>query len=183
MNKLTISKDSPCLYATSVAKDRLPVFRTDKIKSIFCDAMNEARVSGKFLIFAYCIMPDHVHLIADSSREPSDIMRFINGISSKRIIDYLKAEGHTSSLEKLRHEKMKRQYRYSLWEHHPNTYLLTSEATFMEKVNYIHLNPVRAKLVEWPEDYRWSSSRCWKRAPLKDEPLNVDNEKIVWRVS
>jgi putative transposase len=181
MNQHTISKDSPCLFATSVANRRLPVFQTDTMKSLMCAAMNEARQSGNFLIFAYCIMPDHVHIVADSSRKPSDIVRFINGISSRRILDYLKSNGFKSSLEKLRHEKGKRQYQYSLWEHHPDTFLLTTEAAFMEKVNYIHMNPVRAGLAERAEEYRWSSARCWKKSPWRDEPLLVDIDQIVWR--
>jgi putative transposase len=51
----------------------------------------------------------------------------------------------------------------------------------MQKVNYIHLNPVRAGLVERAEDYRWSSARCWLRRTAEDEPLRMDLEKIDWR--
>ena len=45
----------------------------------------------------------------------------------------------------------------------------------MEKVNYIHQNPVRAGLCERAEDYQWSSARIWKRRPLENEPLLMDN--------
>jgi hypothetical protein len=58
---------------------------------------------------------------------------------------------------------------------------LTAESTFMQRVHYIHQNPVRAGLVERAEEYRWSSVRCWKRCPLDDEPLRVDVDQIVWR--
>jgi hypothetical protein len=51
----------------------------------------------------------------------------------------------------------------------------------MQKVNYIHQNPVRARLVELAEDYRWSSVRIWKRRPLEDEPLVIDIDRINWR--
>jgi len=44
-----------------VAKDRLPVFRLDTLKSIACTALNEARDTGVFLILADVIMPDHFH--------------------------------------------------------------------------------------------------------------------------
>jgi len=56
-----------------------------------------------------------------------------------------------------------------------------SEAMFMQKVNYIHLNPVRAGLVEKATDYRWSSARIWQGCPLEDEPLKVNMDKIRWR--
>jgi REP element-mobilizing transposase RayT len=64
-----ISPNSPAYYLTSVAKDRLPVFRQDTLKSIACSALNEARNSGGFLLFAYVIMPDHIHVITDGEKK------------------------------------------------------------------------------------------------------------------
>jgi hypothetical protein len=51
MNKFQISRDSQALYITMVAKDPLPVFQTDAIKQVTCEALNEARGSGGFLIW------------------------------------------------------------------------------------------------------------------------------------
>jgi hypothetical protein len=51
----------------------------------------------------------------------------------------------------------------------------------MQRVSYIHQNPVRAGLVERAEDYRWSSIRCWNRWPQEAEPLKMDLDGIVWR--
>jgi putative transposase len=176
-----ISRDEPAFYITAVAKDRLPIFRTDAIKVITCNALDEARKSARFSIYAYVIMPDHLHVITDSHRKPSETLRYINGIISRRVIDHLKAHGHNASLQKLRHETKERGYRYSLWDHHSNVFSIYSEDTLMQKVNYIHQNPVRAGLVRNAEDYRWSSVRCWKHCPLKDEPLMVDIDRIAWR--
>jgi REP element-mobilizing transposase RayT len=127
-----ISKDSPAYYLTSVAKDRLPVFRKVNIQEIICKAITEARTSAGFLLFAYALMPDHLHTIVGS------------------------------------------------WDHHPNAKLLTSEDVFVQKVRYVHQNPVRAGLVEVAEDYRFSSARIWARRPLEDEPLLLDIDQIQW---
>jgi hypothetical protein len=51
----------------------------------------------------------------------------------------------------------------------------------MQKVNYIHNNPVRAGMVERAIDYRCSSARIWQRCPLDDEPLFMDIDRIDWR--
>jgi putative transposase len=177
----TISRDTPCLSITSVARDRLPVFRTDAIKSIACSALDEARRSGRFAIFAYVIRPDHLHLITDGARKPSYTLRFVNGIASHRVIGYLKDGGYTPSLEKLRDSRKVRGHEYSLWDGHSNVFLVTSESVFMQRVNYIHQNPVRAGLVARPEDYRWSSARCWGCRTLEDEPLLTDLKQIIWR--
>jgi len=177
----TISRDTPSLSITSVARDRLPVFRTDAMKKIVCAALDEARHSGGFAIFAYVIMDDHLHLITDGGRKPSDTLRFVNGISSHRVISYLKEKHYTTSLAKLRDVKKARGHAYSLWDGHSNVLPVFSESFFMQRVNYIHQNPVRAGLAERTEDYRWSSARCWSHRILEDEPLLMDLNKIVWR--
>lgn len=176
-----ISKDNPCYYFTSVTNNRLPVFRTDKLKEITCNAINEARKSSEILIFAYVIMPDHFHIITDSKLKPSNILRYLNGVTARRVIDYLKENNLTTSLDKLKQFEKKRGYKYSLWEHHSDTFTITSESMFMQKVSYIHLNPIRAELVGNIDDYLYSSARIWKRKPLENEPMEMDIEKIKWR--
>ena len=123
-------------------------------------------------------MNDHFHLLVGTERKPSDALRFVNGISSRRVIDYLKDHNYQSSLEKLRHMDFKNRYRYSLWDHHPNLKLITDESVFMQKVHYIHQNPVRAGLVEQAKDYKWSSIRCWQKNMSQNEPLIMDIAQI-----
>lgn len=181
--RLTISKDDPCLFITAVAKSRLPVFQTDPIKTITCKAIDEARNSCDFLLFAYVLMPDHFHVLTDSPRKPSVVLQFIKGIVSRRVLGYLKEMKYDTSLRKLEHDNWKRNHRYSLWQHDSDVFSITSEATFMQKVNYIHQNPVQAGLVERAEDYHWSSAHFWNRSANKEGPLKVDIEKIIWRRS
>ncbi|NOT46727.1 MAG: hypothetical protein HOP17_03110 [Acidobacteria bacterium] len=178
---MRISRTSPCYFLTSVTKDRLPVFQKDKIKQIVCDAWNEARKSGGIRIFAYGIMPDHTHLISDSARTIAETLRFLNGVAAKRVLDYLKENSFESSLMKLREQTKSRNHKYSLWQHHSNAFTILGEDTMMQKVNYIHQNPVTAGLVELAKDYRFSSSRLWERRPFHDEPFLTDHNDIVWR--
>ena len=178
-----ISRDSPCYYLTAVAAHRLPIFRTDEIKDVTCNAIDEARTSGKFSLYAYAIMWDHFHLISDSARTSADTLRFVNGIVGHRIIEYLKEHGYDRSLQKLRHETKKKNYRYSVFDHHPNVRVLMTESMLMERVHYTHQNPVRGGLVERAADYRWSSVRQWNGGMLEDEPLLMDLDRIKWRRS
>jgi REP element-mobilizing transposase RayT len=176
-----ISRDHPCYYLTSVAKDRLGVFRTDEVRELVCRALDEARRSGKFSLYAYVIMLDHVHIITDSVLKPSKTLQYVNGIISRRLIDYLKNGGYETSLQKLETAIGRRRRRYALWDHHPDARLLLTEEMLMQRVKYTHLNPVRASLVERPEDYRWSSARIWAGKALEDEPLLMDLDQIKWR--
>jgi REP element-mobilizing transposase RayT len=101
-----------------VTHDRLPVFRTDALKQIVCAALDEARQSGGFAILAYVIMPDHLQVITNGPLKPSDTLRFLNGISSHRVIGYLHEGNYTSSLAKLRDMPKARGQAYSLWDGH-----------------------------------------------------------------
>ncbi len=179
--KFRISRDTPGLYITIVAKDRLPVFRTDAIKAIACNALDEARKVGGFLLFAYVIMPDHLHLMTDRPKKASDVLRYVKGRIGHDVIEHLKESNYQSSLDKLQHEDWKRNHRYSLWQQESNVFEAFSEAVFMQKVNYLNQNPARAGLVERAVDYRWSSARFWQRCETEDEPLSVDLDRIEWR--
>jgi putative transposase len=178
-----ISRDSQALFITLNTKNRLPVFRKDEIKKVLCDAMDEARKSAGLLLFAYVIMLDHLHVITDQPKRISEVLRVLKGITARRVIDYLKERDYGTSLAKLQHEVRDRNYRYSLWQTEKNVFPIFSEALFMQKVNYIHNNPVRAGIVQRAIDYRWSSARTWQRCPLDDEPLLMDVDRIVWRRS
>ena len=178
-----ISRTTPALYLTSVTHNRLPIFRTDKVKELVCKALDEARKSAGFLIFAYVIMLDHIHIITDKTKSSSETLRFLNGITAKRVIDYLKENNFESCLEKLRIQLRDREHKHSVFQHHPNAFEIVGEDKMMEKVNYIHMNPVKAGIVKIPDDYRFSSSRQWHGKAVEDEPLWVDNKKIKWRAA
>ena len=179
-NMFRISKDNPAYYLTSVAKDRLPVFRTDTIAKITCDAIAEARLSGGFKVFSYVIMPDHYHLVTDGRLSTAETNRYVNGIISKRVLDYLKGEAKESSLSKLRIQQRLDGWKYSLWHHHPDTRLLWNEKMLWQRIQYTHLNPVRAGLVDHPNEWLWSSSRIFNSRRAETEPLEVDLDKIKW---
>ena len=132
----TISRDSPCYYLTAVAKDRLPIFRSDTIKSIVCSALNEARGSGGFSLYAYVVMADHIHVISDSVLRPSKTLQFINGIIARRVINYLKEHNYQESLKKLRHEIRQRRYSYSMWYNHHLAHLMITEEILMMRIQY-----------------------------------------------
>jgi REP element-mobilizing transposase RayT len=143
--------------------------------------LNEARTSAAFLIFAYVIMTEHIHMITSQRKTSAEVLRYVKGSTCRRVIDYLKQNDFKSSLAKLEHHKWKRKHKHSLWQQEKNVFSIFSEAAFMQKVSYIHLNPVRADLVERAIDYPWSSARIWQRGALEDEPLKVDIDRIEWR--
>jgi putative transposase len=176
-----ISKDSPAFYLTSVTKDRLPIFRTETITRLTCEAIAESRRKHGFLIFAYVIMLDHLHLVTDSSRKSTEVLRLINGIVGRRILDHLKSSGHLESLEKLRINDRSDGSKYTIWQRHPDVRLLWNEQMLWQRIQYTHLNPVRAGQAEHPNHWPWSSARIWHGKRGEVEPLEVDKDKVKWQ--
>jgi REP element-mobilizing transposase RayT len=176
-----ISRKTPAYYFTSVAHHRLPIFRTDKLKQVLCEAFNETRANHKILILAYVIMLDHVHMLVASEKSMSDTLRLVNGISAHRVIQYLKENNFSSALIKLRGETRERNHKHSVWQHHSDSLEIFGEDTFRQKVEYINQNPVRGGLVGNALDYRFSSARQWAGQAISDEPLLTDPLEIDWR--
>jgi len=176
-----ISRRTPAYYFTSVTHKRLPIFRTDKLKQVLCDAYREACDRHGILMLAYVIMVDHTHLLVRAEREMDEVLRLLNGVAAKRIIDYLKDNGFEESLFKLRGEIKERNHRHSVWQHHPDSLEIFSEDTFKQKCEYIHMNPVRAGFVDKPLAYHFSSARHWANQALDEEPLRTDHQLIDWR--
>jgi putative transposase len=113
----------------------------------------------------YCLLTQscltYLHVITNQPRPISEVLRVLKGITARRVIDYLKERNYSASLAKLQHGVRDRNYRYSLWQAEKNVYPIFSEGLFLQKVNYIHNNPVQAGMVERAIDYRWSSARTW----------------------
>ncbi len=181
VHRFVISQDSPVLYITIVTKDRLPVFRTDEMKEVLCRAIDEARKSGGFLLFAYVVMIDHLHLLTSRPSTTSDVLRVLKGLTARRVIDYLKVNNHFTSLAKLAHQKRERNYMHSLWQTEKNVLPIFSEGMFMEKVELYTFESCAGWVVGTSVDYRWSSARIWQGCSLENEPLSVDKDLIYWR--
>jgi len=180
LSMFKISRTTPAYYFTSVTHHRLPIFRTDELKQVLCDAYNEVRSKHGIFLLAYVIMHDHVHLLVYSQKGMSDALRLLNGVAARRIIQYLTYNGHEKSLFKLRGETRERNHKHSVWQHHPDSLDIFGEDTFRQKVDYIHLNPVRAGLTADPLDYKYSSARSWAGISV-DKPILTDHLEIDWR--
>ena len=76
-HRFQISRDSQALFITLNTKNRLPVFRKAEIKKVLCQAIDEARKSAGFLLFAYAIMIDHLHVITDQPKPISEVLRVL----------------------------------------------------------------------------------------------------------
>lgn len=145
-------------YATIVTHNRMPVFRSRQACEFFVGVLREMRERGLYKLIGYVVMPDHAHLIVNPhDANISSFMHRLKGITARRIIDWLRASGHETSLAKLKLEhRQKKRHLYAVWLKDYSAIDLWSPRLIGQKLNYIHLNPVRAGLCGHPVEWRWS---------------------------
>jgi REP element-mobilizing transposase RayT len=117
-------------------------------------------------IYAYCLMHSHLHLLCKATNGYilSDVMRDFKKHTSKQIIKTILDEPESRRewlfdfFEKAC-EHLKRNQKYKLWQDGYHAEIVETNWFIMQKVNYIHNNPVKDKIVLLPEDYYFSSAR------------------------
>jgi REP element-mobilizing transposase RayT len=163
-------------YVTLVTYNRVPIFRSENACEIFVDVLREVRERYPYKLVGYVIMPDHVHsIINNRSGSISDWLRRVRGNSARNILDWLREEQHLTSLKKLAlNPPQKRQHTHAVWQKDPSVIDLWSPKFVRQKLNYLHLNPVRAGLCQHPADWKWSSYRAYLPHNVGEVPIEID---------
>ena len=100
-------------------------------------------------IFSFVIMPNHIHLIwqAQDGYQPKEIQLSFMKYTAQMIIKDLR-NNHIEVLEKFKVKASDRTYQ--IWERNALSVSLRSQSVFIQKLHYIHMNPVRAGLIAAP---------------------------------
>jgi len=173
---------------------RLPLLSKDRTRQRFVDALEEARTMHGFHLWAWVIMPEHVHLLLwppfdliapDPHCTKGRICGILSSIKrpvAEKAIVHLR-DNAPDYLQRLTVINANRTY-HRFWQtgsgHDEN---VSEPVSLHALIEYVHLNPVRRGLVKRPEDWPWSSARDWQRLP--DSLLSVnrtlpDTLEIPW---
>ncbi len=168
-------------YLTFVTFRRVPIFKSEQTCRLFIDSLQETRKKHQVKLIAYVIMPDHIHLIVNPlNRDIELVGKELKGISGNKIIRWLKENRYKTSLEKLRLNKVgKKNHTYSVWQKRVKSVDLWSHKFIVQKINYIHLNPVRVNLCRHPAKWKWSSYNAYLRKTDSEIPICPD-KKGFW---
>jgi REP element-mobilizing transposase RayT len=138
-------------HVTSRGNERKAVFKSIRDRKKFLEYLDSATQRYDALIHAYCMMDNHYHLLLETpSGNLSQIMRHINGAYTTYFNVRRGRSGH-------------------LFQGRYKAILVDIDEYAKELSRYIHLNPVRAKIVETPEEYDWSSYQFYigKQEPAR----------------
>jgi REP element-mobilizing transposase RayT len=135
-------------FLTFCCRDRLAVFKDPRIAEQTLTQFRRTSTLEAFAILAYCLMPDHAHLLAEGLSQDSDFRRFAK-----------MAKQRSGGLYARTHHRR-------LWQEGYYERVLRDEDDARDLARYILNNPVRAGLVETPEAYPFVGSDTWTLAEL-----------------
>lgn len=147
---------------------RQEIFREDMDYQIFLLILKKVVESEEAKVHAYCLMTNHIHLLLETKESK------IGLIMQKIAGDYAKTYNRRYG------------YRGHLFEDRYKSCLVKEDAYFLQTSRYIHLNPVKAHMAAYPEDYKWSSYRTVlgisdDQITVREKTLSYFKEKSVHR--
>jgi REP element-mobilizing transposase RayT len=138
---LRIEYDGAVYHITSRGNARKPIYKEDEDRKIFLEVLHRANTRYNWLCHAYCLMNNHYHLIIETpDGNLSHGMRQLNGVYTQLFNKRHNRVGHIF------------QGRYK-------AILIQKESHLLEASRYVVLNPVMAKVVKDPDEWKWSSYR------------------------
>src|SRR5215813_8642796 len=139
---LRIEYDGALYHVTSRGNDRKAIFKDNSDRELFLNTL--ARVTERFhwICHGYCLMNNHYHLVIETpDGNLSKGMRQLNGVYTQAFNERHRRVGH-------------------IFQGRFKGILVQKDSHFMEVCRYVVLNPVRAKAVSHPGQWKWSSYRA-----------------------
>lgn len=155
---------------------RLPLLSRDRTRRWVINAMEAARRELDVALWAYVIMPEHVHLLLCPRQARYEIRRILGALKrpvATAVKAFLTQRGEREWLERLTVRYPQREV-FRFWQPGGGfDHNVFRQKTVAAVVEYIHTNPVRRGLVGDPTDWEWSSARFWEGT--SNVPLAMDH--------
>ena len=147
-------------FITASCYRRQPLLAAARDRDLFVRVLEQVRERYQFVIVGYVVMPEHFHLLISEPEKsnPSVVIQALKlGVARRILAARKRRKKRSAEQEELwpspvpQHFWQARFYDYNVW----------TRKKRVEKLRYIHRNPVRRGLVEKPEQWRWSSFRAY----------------------
>jgi len=142
-------------FITFSCYERRPFFQSNEAKCYFLKILGEVRAQSGFRLAGYVVMPEHAHLLIDEppGATPAKIIQILKQRVSRKLRGESRdAESVLEDLAEWRRFWQRRYYDFNVY----------SEEKLREKLDYMHMNPVKRGLVSHPREWAWSSWGCYE---------------------
>lgn len=148
---------------TFTVVDWIDVFTRKQYRDILIDSMKFCQKQKGLILHGYVIMSNHIHVIFQAETgNLSDLVRDFKVFTAKEILKAIEIGPESRSDWILKRfefaaKSQSRNSKYQFWEYGNHPEEIFSETFFWTKLNYIHMNPVRANIVSKASEYMYSS--------------------------
>jgi len=160
-----INDQSALYFITMQIVQWADIFTRQIYRDIVIDSLNYCRKEKGLEVFAYVIMSNHVHIIVRSKKSKlSDTIRDLKRHTSKTIIENIKEQPESRRdwllmIFRYSASKHKRNNEFQVWTHENHAVELDDLKMIDQRIDYIHMNPVKSGIVLKPEEYVYSSAK------------------------
>jgi REP element-mobilizing transposase RayT len=171
-------------FITATIIDWMDVFTRKSYKDVVIDSLNYCIKNKGMLVYGYVIMSNHIHLIIQSENgKLSDLIRDFKKYTASTILNKIETENESRRewlLERFRlaTESHSRNKDYQFWQYGNHPEEIYTNNFMWSKLHYIHLNPVRAGIVEKASNYIYSSASNYINSKGLLPVLKADNPII-----
>ncbi len=158
---------------------RQPFLSKDRSRQWLIDALDRAGKKHGFHLWAYCIMPEHAHILIwppESSYDISAILSSVKQSVAKRALFFIQTQA-PAFLKRMEDCQANGRIDYRFWQRSGGyDRNLFEPAAIHQEIEYIHANPVRRGLCQRPEDWPWSSAADY--AGVRAGPATLQRESL-----
>lgn len=146
-------------FITSTFVEWLPVLTTAIRYQIIADSLLYCQEQKGLKIYAWVLLDNHLHAIV-SAPDLTQVLADFKRHAARRLIDQLESEGCEWLLNQLRYyrAKHKQESEFQVCQEGVHPQSIADDAMMHQKMEYVHLNPVRRGWVLQPEHWVWSSA-------------------------
>ena len=155
-------------FITSSTYRRAPVFARPVLCKVFVEVLDDLRHEFGFLLIGWVLMADHFHLLLQprSAETTSRIIQQLKQRTAYRILQILQKGQRDAECRKMLArfrlpDTVHDQAHYRVWQRRFYVMNVFSETKRLEKLNYMHANPVKRGLCSSPDQWPWSSFRFY----------------------
>jgi putative transposase len=152
-------------FITAATVGWADVFTRNVYRDILIESFKFCQKNQGLKLHAWVLMPNHFHLICSFEKENGGlVIKNIKSFTAMKMIDAIINNKHESRREWLLplFEKYgtinKSNYQFQFWQHENHPVLLNNAELYLQRLNYLHENPVRAGFVNEPAEWRYSSA-------------------------
>lgn len=163
--KYKIHNPEGMYFLTMTIVHWIDLFTRAELSDVIVASIKHCQKEKGLIVYAWCIMPSHIHLIISSNQEkPSDIIRDLKKFTSKQLVKTIgivnesRREWLLNAFAKAG-QRLNRISKNKVWQDGNRPKELETNHFMQQKLDYIHNNPVEARLVDEPEHYVYSSAR------------------------